>query len=263
MSTFKRMFSRRWLLATLLVLGGVALCVRLGIWQLDRLEKRQAFNARVQAQIDQPPLMLAGEALKDDLYDLEYRQVNVTGTYDFSQQIAIINQSYGNEWGVHLVTPLVISGTVPAQAILVDRGWIPHQDYQSGDWSKFNEPGTHVVEGVLRRPQVKAEIGGRTDPTPAPGEAPRNAWNFVNIEQIGKQVSYPLLGAYLQQAPNPSWTGLPYRTQPEVEITEGPHLSYALQWFSFAILLGLGYPFFIRRQEHRSAQLQRQATVYD
>lgn len=261
MNIFARMVSRRWLLATVLVLAGVALCVRLGIWQLDRLEKRREFNSRVQAQMDQPPLDLSGNALNDDLYNMEYRPVKTSGTYDFSQEVAIINQSYGNEWGVHLITPLIISGT--EQAILVDRGWIPHQDYQSSDWSKFAEPGVVEVEGVLRRPQSKAEIGGRTDPTPAPGEAQRAAWNFVNIEQIGKQVSHPLLGAYIQQAPNPAWTGLPYRTQPEIEITEGPHLGYAMQWFSFAMLLGVGYPFFIRRQERRTAQIQRQATVYD
>jgi surfeit locus 1 family protein len=261
MNVFVRMFSRRWLLATLLVVAGVALCVRLGIWQLDRLEKRRAFNARVQAQINQPPLTLSGEGLNEDLYNMEYRLVKVTGTYDFSQEIAMINQSYSNEWGVHLVTPLVISGT--EQTILVDRGWIPHQDYQSGDWSKFAEPGIVEVKGVLRRPQSKAEIGGRTDPTPAPGEARRLAWNFVNIEQIGKQVSYPLLGAYIQQAPDPAWTGLPYRTQPEIEITEGPHLSYALQWFTFAALLGIGYPFFIRRQERRTEQVQQEAPIYN
>lgn len=272
MSLITRMFSRRWLLATILVVAGVALCVRLGFWQLDRLEKRRAFNARVQAQIDQPSLSLVGDAMNEGFYNaaelqrMEYRPVTVTGTYDFSQEIAIINQSYGNEWGVHLITPLIISGASAGsseQAILVDRGWIPHQDYQSGDWTKFAEPDIVIVHGVLRRPQIKAEIGGRTDPTPAPGEAPRAAWNFVNIEQIGKQVSYPLLGAYIQQAPDPAWTNLPYRTKPEIEITEGPHLGYALQWFSFAVLLGIGYPFFIRRQERRTAMIQHQAVVYD
>jgi surfeit locus 1 family protein len=261
MSIVGRMFSRRWLLATLIVLAGVALCVRLGIWQLDRLEKRRAFNARVQSQIDQPPLNLSSETVGEDLYNMEYRPAKVSGTYDFSQEIAIINQSYGNELGVHLVTPLLISGS--DQAILVDRGWIPHQDYQSGDWSKFAEPGVVEIEGVLRRPQTKAEIGGRTDPPLTPGEPFRAAWNFVNIEQIGEQVTLPLLGAYIQQSPDPAWTKLPYRTQPEIEITEGPHLSYALQWFSFAVLLGIGYPFFIRRQERRTAQILRQATVYD
>ncbi|OGO36440.1 MAG: hypothetical protein A2W35_15605 [Chloroflexi bacterium RBG_16_57_11] len=262
-----RMFSRRWLLATILVFAGVALCVRLGIWQLDRLEKRRAFNARVQAQIDQPPVTLSGVALNEDLHNaaelqrMEYRPVRVSGRYDFSQEIAIVNQSYSNDWGVHLVTPLVISGT--DQAILVDRGWIPHQDYQDGNWSKYAEPGLVEVQGVLRRPQTKAEIGGRSDPTPAPGEAPRAAWNFVNLEQIGKQVSYPLLSAYVQQAPDPAWTGLPYRTRPDIELTEGPHMSYAIQWFAFAALLGVGYPFFIRWQEQRTRQVQREAAAYN
>ncbi|MDO8753616.1 MAG: SURF1 family cytochrome oxidase biogenesis protein [Anaerolineales bacterium] len=45
----KKMFSRAWLLATLLVFAGTALCIRLGIWQLDRLEQRRAFNAQVKS----------------------------------------------------------------------------------------------------------------------------------------------------------------------------------------------------------------------
>ena len=90
MSLLSRMFSRRWLLATILVIAGMALCVRLGIWQLDRLEKRRAFNARVQAQMDQPPLALSGQALSADLYNMEYRPVQVSGSYDFSQEIALL-----------------------------------------------------------------------------------------------------------------------------------------------------------------------------
>ena len=41
------MFSRAWILATLLVFAGTAFCIRMGIWQLDRLEQRRAFNAQV------------------------------------------------------------------------------------------------------------------------------------------------------------------------------------------------------------------------
>ena len=44
----RKMFSRKWILATLLVLAAMGVMIRLGIWQLDRLEKRRAFNARVQ-----------------------------------------------------------------------------------------------------------------------------------------------------------------------------------------------------------------------
>jgi surfeit locus 1 family protein len=248
MSNLKRLFRPRWLIATLIVLVGMGVCIRLGAWQLDRLEKRRAFNARVSAQVDQTPLELEGAALAADLYDMEYRPVQVTGSYDHAQQVALQNQSWGNELGVHLLTPLVISGT--NQAILVDRGWIPQADFEAGALAQYDEPGLVAVQGVLRRPQAKAEIGGRTDPTPAPGQA-RRAWYFANVEQISRQVTHPLLPVYLQQAPTAGQSeveGPPYRSQPKLELSEGPHMGYALQWFSFAMLLAIGYPFYIRRQ---------------
>ena len=96
---------------------------------------------------------------------------------------------------------------------------------------------------------MKADFGSRSDPTPAPGDAPLTAWNFVNVEALQNQISYKLMSAYIQQAPDLSHTNLPYRTQPDVEISEGPHMGYAIQWFTFATVLVLGYPFFIRWQE--------------
>lgn len=247
MSIILRFFSRRWLAATVIVVFGVGLCVRLGIWQLDRLDARRAFNARVQAQVDQPPLELLPEALTADVYNQEYRKVIVSGRYDHSQEIAIINQASGAEWGVHLVTPLVIEGS--RTAVMVDRGWIPAEDYQNGAWSKYREPGRVTVEGIFRRPQVKADWGGRTDPPLSGDEGFRKSWNFVNLGELSKQVDHPLLNAYIQQAPDPAWTGLPRRSLPELELTEGPHMGYALQWFTFAGLLGLGYPLFINHRE--------------
>ena len=84
MSVLLRIFSRRWILTTLLVIAAMGVLARLGVWQLDRLEQRRAFNARVQAQIDQPQLELSGPALEADLANMEYRQVSVTGEYDHS-----------------------------------------------------------------------------------------------------------------------------------------------------------------------------------
>ncbi len=261
MKLLRVMFTRRWFLATLLVIFGVGLCIRLGIWQLDRLEKRRAFNTRVLAQIYEAPLELSGTALEADLYNMEYRSVEASGVYDFANQIALRNQYYGNEWGFHLVTPFILEDS--QQVILVDRGWIPAKDGNnqtdaSGDWAAYDEPGLVEITGILRRPQSKAEIGSRSDPTPVPGAAPLKTWYFINIEQISKQVSYPLLPAYIQQAPQDDWKGPPFRTQPELELSEGPHMGYALQWFTFATLLGLGYPFFIRKQQKGSAQADQQ-----
>ncbi len=59
----RAMFSSRWFLTTLLVLAGGALCVRLGIWQLDRLEQRRAFNAHVESMWASEPLTLSGKPL--------------------------------------------------------------------------------------------------------------------------------------------------------------------------------------------------------
>jgi len=242
-----RMFYRRWIITTILVICAMGVMVRLGIWQLDRLESRRSFNTRVQAQVDAAPLDLNQEAAIPDLAEMEYRKVNVRGTYDHSNQIALRNQYWGNQWGVHLVTPLLISGT--DQTILVDRGWIPAEDFQTGDWSKFDEPGVVIVAGILRRSQEKADFGSRSDPQVQPGEVSPAAWNFVNIERLSILMSLSLFPAYIQQAPEPSWTALPYRSQPALDLTEGPHFGYALQWFTFATILGLGYPFFIQRQE--------------
>ena len=34
-----------------------------------------------------------------------------------------------------------------------------------------------------------------------------------------------------------------------IELTEGSHFGYALQWFTFAVILFVGYPFYLRKQE--------------
>ncbi len=241
-----KLFSRRWFLTTLLVLVGVGVLARLGIWQLDRLEARRAFNARVSTQEAAPILVLNSTSLGDpgqmeSLKGMEYRAVTVQGEYDFSHQVALRNQSWGNEWGVHLLTPLQIAGS--EQSILVDRGWIPAEAFKSGDWSAYDEPGEVTVHGIVRASQSKPDFGKKNDP-----EGVLQAWNFANVERIQAQTPYGLLPVYIQQAPDPAWTSLPYRSLPEVELTEGPHMGYALQWFSFAALLGVGYPFFIRKQ---------------
>lgn len=242
----KTLISRRWIFATLLVIAAVGVMARLGIWQLERLAERQAFNARVTAQIEQPPLELSGEALTADLIPMEYRSVVVTGVYDHAQEIALRNRAYENHLGIDLLTPLVIAGT--NRAVLVNRGWIPSEESSPDNWKKFIEPGTVTVRGVIRRSQSRADFGSITDP---PGKL--QSWNLVNLPRIQEQVSHTLLPVYLQQSTDqPVATSsatarppFPLRSKVEIEISEGSHLGYALQWFTFAMILALGYPAFV------------------
>ena len=240
----RKMFQSKWLLATLLVLAGTALCIRLGIWQLDRLDQRRAFNHQVESMKAMPALDL-NQDQPADISDMEWRAVKVTGQYDFANQIALRNQYYGNEYGYHLMTPLRFGD----QAVLVDRGWIPAESNSAAsDWHKYDEPGTVNVAGQIRLEQTKPALGGVKDALPANGQK-LDVWNNANLEQIAAQLPYPVLPVYLQPNVSDDDTEPPIPYQPTVELTEGPHMGYALQWFTFATILFVGYPFFLRKQE--------------
>ena len=240
----RRMFHRKWLIPTLLVLLGTALCIRLGIWQLDRLEARRAFNAQVQTMRALPPLNLT-HAASDTIQNMEWRAVKVTGHYDFENQIAIRNQYNGGQYGYHLLTPLLFDG----MAVLVDRGWIPADgNSASKDWRKYDEAGEVNLSGQIRLGHGKPALGGVADALPENGARPE-IWNNADIALIAEYLPYAILPVYIQLDSDTQDTEPPIPFQPEVELTEGPHFGYALQWFTFATILFVGYPFFLRKQE--------------
>lgn len=241
-----KLFTPRWILTTLLAAAGVFTLIRLGFWQLDRLEWRRVFNARVTAQLNAPQLDLNREIPLDELYDMEYRSVTVRGEYDHRQEVLLRNQVWEDRHGFHVLTPLRIESS--DYAVLIDRGWIPFDQAGQDVRARFYEPGLVQVSGMIRRGQEKPDFGGVPDPTLQPGETRLDAWNVVNLTRIQEQTDLSLLAVYIQQAPDPAWNGLPYRSYPEIELSEGSHLSYAVQWFTFAAILAVGYPFFVRRQ---------------
>jgi len=240
----KTMVSRRWILTTLLVLAGAALCVRLGIWQLDRLEQRRAFNAHVEAQWAAPALNL-NAGIPEDITEMEYRAVQVSGRYDFDHQVALRNQYWQDLYGYHLLTPLLLEdGT----AVLIDRGWIPgDQGEDPGHWDQFNEDIQVSLSGIIRLGSEEPDVGGVPDE-----DGMLRFWNNVNLERISEQLPNHLVTVYVQLDMDENDTQPPIPFQPEIELTEGPHLGYAGQWFIFASLLFFGYPFYLKRQERSS-----------
>lgn len=244
-----RLISHRWWKTSLLVIAAVIVMIRLGLWQLDRLDQRRAFNARVEEQLAQSALEISEENLRADLYNMEYREAIVLGEYDHDRQVVLRNQDWQGRLGVHLLTPLIVQGS--DRAIMVNRGWIPYEDFEAGKLSQFDENGLVEVNGVIRRSQTKPRIGGRADQIPAEGEPPLQAWNWINVGGIAGQLPYELLPVYLQGSPEPSRNQMPYRTQLELDLSEGSHLGYAFQWFTFALILAIGYPIYVSREEKR------------
>ncbi|WKZ42185.1 MAG: SURF1 family protein [Anaerolineales bacterium] len=235
----RKMFSPKWLLTTLLVFIGTAVCIRLGIWQLDRLEGRRAFNTQVESMRAAEQLDLNVDT-PADITSMEWRAVTVTGEYDFENQVALRNQYYGNQYGYHLITPLRYNGTV----VLVNRGWIP----ADADWREFDEPGPVTVTGQIRLGQGKPAFGGVADALPADGD-PLNVWNNLDVKMMSAQFPYPILEVFVQPDMDENDTVPPIPYQPEIELTEGSHFGYALQWFTFATILFVGYPFYLRKQD--------------
>ncbi len=241
-----KLLSLKWLPITLLVVIAAMVCVGLGIWQLDRLAQRRVFNAHVHAMQALQPLILAAQ---DDLTNMEYRAVKVSGTYDFANQVAIRDQFNDNQYGYHLVTPLQL---VDGEAILIDRGWIPSAgNSSSSDWRKYDQPGEVILNGVIRLSQTSPNLGGVPDPTLTPGQTRLDFWVYVNLDRIHEQMPYPIYPVYIQLDPDPSRTNPPIPYQPVLDLSEGPHQSYAIQWFSFATLLLVGYPFYLNRQDRQ------------
>jgi surfeit locus 1 family protein len=241
----KKMFSRAWLFATLLVFVGTALCVRLGIWQLDRLEQRRAFNAQVES-MRAAELLDLNQNVPSDISSMEWRAVTVTGEYDFENQVALRNQYNGDQYGYHLVTPLLFKGG----AVLVDRGWIPADGNAAPeDWRQYDEAGQVTVMGQIRLGQDKPAFGGVADAELIPGQTRLDVWNNLNVTRISRQSPYPLLPVYVQPNVDENNSEPPIKYQPIVELTEGSHFGYALQWFAFATILFVGYPFYLRKQE--------------
>jgi surfeit locus 1 family protein len=209
------MFSRKWIFTTILVLAGTGLCIRLGIWQLDRLTQRRAFNEHYLEQTMSPPLVL-DSAPQANLTTMEYRAVIVTGTYDFANQVAQRNQFHDSKPGYFLLTPLVLSdGT----GILVERGWIPAEgNDKPANWRQYSEPGKITVTGMLRLGQTQSEFGGVPDTELPAGQSRLDFWNQINVERIAAQTPYKLLPVFVQPQADTSLTKPPYPYQPETEI---------------------------------------------
>jgi surfeit locus 1 family protein len=193
-----------------------------------------------------PQLNLDSTVLIQTLEDMEYRSVVARGKYDYQDQIALTNQVWQDLPGVHLITPLQVEGS--PFAVLVDRGWIPLADASPENWDKYDDQGIVEVKGVIRRSTTKPEIGNKTDPIPGPGEPGLKEWNLLNVERIDQQIAGELLPVYIQQGQDEGRTYPPYPAAAPVELSDGPHLGYAAQWFMFALILGLGYPILLHRR---------------
>jgi surfeit locus 1 family protein len=135
--------------------------------------------------------------------------------------------------------------------VLVSRGWIPVDYAEAGQLAQLAEPAGLPVLGLARRSQ-----GAPRGAVSTPVTTPQAQWYRIDIPAIQGQMPYQLEAAYLEQLPEQgrAYDAMPMRSEP-MALDEGNHLSYAIQWFTFAAVLGFGYIMLVRQRTRLAAGL--------
>lgn len=228
----------RWIVA--IVVGGViaVLFIRLGIWQLDRLDERRERNAVTQERraSDPQPLedLVAAKGL--DPEELDLLPTSASGTYRPDLEFFSIGRTVGDATGTLVATPLEIAdGTL----LVVVRGIVP-AGTEGPPAQGFDTPtGQVTVEGRLSGGEEPLRIG-----EPDPENGVLTSLSRVDLAYIDRWIEGTVLPVSLvlvdQRPGNPD--AAPLAIPPE-ELGEGSHLGYAIQWFAFAaiVIVGVGY----------------------
>jgi len=205
-----------------------ALFVRLGVWQLSRLKEKRAFNAALSARLAAPPAdvtMLPGDTALG-----HYRRVSAAGTLLYDREVAYAGRSHEGSPGVDLLTPMKIAGR--DTVVMVNRGWAYSDDAGSIDNSRWKEKDSSLAAGY-------AETFAGTERGTAPPALRRvHALDRAAIQAL---VGLPVAPYMIVQTSDSTAhaDSIPVRlTIPALD--EGPHQSYAIQWFSFALVAVVG-----------------------
>ena len=237
--------SRSAIIAAVIALAVAALFARLGVWQIHRLHERRAFNAELVSRIDHAPTSVAD--LPADTALASFRPVKIAGRYDYAHQIILTARSRDGAPGVYIVTPLIPDSGGPA--VLVNRGWVYSPDAATISIPTWNEPEHANVEGYARPIPVRETSDPRSQTNPM-------AWRDLDSARIASAIPYPVARVYVVDlAPGQRSLGAPTRLSlPSLD--EGPHKSYAIQWFSFAgiALYGVAYLIWLEMGKRRAAR---------
>lgn len=228
----------RWLRLIAAAVVVAAGCVVLGNWQVDRLSQRHERNELIRRHLGAHPVPLEDAARpRQELSQSEqWRPIKTGGRYDDRRRLLVRNRVHQGKPGYYVLTPLV---TANGPALLVNRGWVPMgRDARTPPDVPPAPAGVVTVVARLRPTEPPAD--GAFGP---PGQVRR-----IDVSAIAKTLPYDVYGGFadlIKEDPRPAHAPRPV---PGPEVTEGPHLAYALQWFVFAVIALVGVALLARRE---------------
>ncbi|MEO8334403.1 MAG: SURF1 family protein [bacterium] len=226
--------SRRILVFCAFALAAALLFIRLGLWQVERLHERQAWNATIiHARLSNSmPLV----KMPYDTGAAHYRAATVDGRFDYEHELIVSNRIRRGSPGVELLTPVRIAGT--DTAVVVNRGWVYSPDGSFVDQQKWREGDVAHLAGYV-------ELYG-TDTAITAAANPRIV-RRIGQRDVTTRLPYPVAPFYLVAVGDTADLSHPARRDLPV-LDEGPHRGYAGQWFSFAIISLVGAAIVVRRE---------------
>jgi cytochrome oxidase assembly protein ShyY1 len=229
----RRVLTRRWLGYLALAVAFAIACVALANWQLARRAEATARIQLVEANWSAAPVPLSDALPQLDAFDrsFEWHPVELRGQYLADEQLLARGRPFNGNPGFEVLVPFRLAD---GRVIIVDRGWVPVGNDQDAPDSVPEPPEGDVVVVVRLKPGEP----------PLPGRsAPDGQVASIELQRIAELLGEPTYtGAYgLMASEEPAPADRPaaaVRPSPD----EGPHLSYAFQWFVFAVLgfVGLG-----------------------
>ena len=229
-----RLFTPRWILIHLLMGGLATLMVFLGLWQLSRLEDRRARNAEIELNTTQDIVTATQTfgAPKD-----EWRRVTLTGRYVTGTDISIINRSQDGVAGDNVAA---VFETESHGAFIVNRGFVPLSETKK---PAPQEPLSLV--GFVRMAQTRRNVGAIDSSTKGTTEFQRYDLERIKAA-LGRDIATTYYVQLIKESPtqNTQWPSpVPFPT-----IDEGPHFSYAMQWFFFSFVAIAGWAVIVVRK---------------
>ena len=234
----------RWIFLLILVPLLVVAFFYLSEWQKERYDGRNDANVVVEHTLSQPaaPMDQVLSEVHSTGSPAQWRQVNVSGTYLPESQVLVRKRPMQGKVGFWVITPLKVNPNFAdgSNIVLVNRGWIPPAANPNTPLTVPAPPAGEVtVTGRLQDMQ-QAE--------PIPADVPAGQVLHVSPEEVKLPSGSTTAPMYVNlQASNPPQSG-DITILPEPGIDSGPHLSYALQWIAFAIVLMVGIVILIRRE---------------
>jgi cytochrome oxidase assembly protein ShyY1 len=221
----------------------VVVMANLSAWQFGRLDDRRAFNEQVRSRARMPATAIADLiGLSPD--EVEWRPVVVRGTFRPEDEVIVLNRSQNNTAGVDALTPLELTIEGRNFVVLVDRGFVPLS-------AEIPPPPSGDVEFLARaRKSQERRLGGLTDPA----QGVVREVQRVDVERLADQMKssaeQTILPFYVDYVASLAGAddivdGIANVAGPE--LTEGTHLSYAIQWIIFALCAIVAWFILVRR----------------